>query len=315
MDTQLARRNETPEDDLEFLDRTESMESARKGQEDPKDGHLHGFVYGMSYEDYDAVDALNGSKIVLMRRSPMSYKHAVKNPKPPTADLILGTIIHRVVLEPEAPNELAVFVPEDGMLKRAGKKWDAFKERNAGKTILTVPEYERVMRTSSCALTHEPIARYANADGPTEVCMFWRDPITGRRMKARLDKLIPETHTIFDLKTARDATPQGFGAQAYKLGYHIKMAHYSEGYEMLTGIKPICKLGAIEKNEPHESVLFRITDDVLWQGLEDRRNLINQILECEKTNRWPAQYEEETDLFLPAWAMYSEDYNDVETEG
>ena len=35
-----------------------------------------GFYLDMSFEEYAAIDALNGSSIVNMRRSPMYYRHA-----------------------------------------------------------------------------------------------------------------------------------------------------------------------------------------------------------------------------------------------
>jgi exodeoxyribonuclease VIII len=307
-----------PEDEYAFLDRTGGAETERKGQQDPQDGHLHGFVYGMIYEDYAKVDALNASRIVHMRRSPMYYRWAIANQSPETAATMLGTLIHRLVLEPDVKNEIAVWKPEEKMERRYGKKWDAYVAANAGKQIITEKEYEQVMETSTCALSHQPIARYANSDGPTEVCMFWRHPYTGRRMKARLDKLIPEGHIIFDLKSTYDCQSYRFGAISYRLGYHIKIAHYAEGYEVLTGHKPTCRIGAIEKNPPHESTVYRITDDVLIQGKEELERLVERITACEyaeaelvkkklpASRAWPAEVIEETDLMLPTWAQYAD---------
>jgi hypothetical protein len=303
------------DDPYAFLDRTEGDAPTLtvKGQEDPKDGHPHGFVYGISYEDYDRVDALNASKIVLMRRSPLHYKYFSVHPKPATPATTEGTLIHRLVLEPDVANDMVVFVPEEGMLKRAGNKWKAFRERNEGKIIMTASEHESVMRTAACALSHAPIASYANSDGPTEVCMFWRHPVSGRRMKARVDKIIPARHTIFDLKSTINCQSYKFGAQSYNLGYHIKIAHYVQGYQTLTGITPQSRLGAIEKTEPHESAVYRVTDDVLHQGWDELEHLLGRIAECEKKNSWPAEHDEETDLLLPAWAQYTEldQYEDV----
>jgi hypothetical protein len=321
MDTQLARQNETPEDALEFLDRAEVPtwipDRVATAQKAEAGDDWHGFYYDIPFADYAAVDALNASKIVQMRRSPMYYRWALTHPSPETAATMLGTLIHRMVLEPSVINDIAVWKPEEKMKVRNGHKWDAYKEANVGKTILTEKEYEQVLETSACALSHQPIARYANAEGPTEVSMFWRHPVTGRRMKARIDKLIPESHTIFDLKSTYDCQSYRFGSISYRLGYHIKIAHYAQGYETLTGVRPTCRIGAIESNAPHESTVYRITEDVLKQGWEELENLVGRITECENreaelrkkkmpvSHAWPAEVVEETDLMLPTWAQYA----------
>lgn len=314
MSNELAVQQGAAMDKYDFLDRDEVEEDAPTGQTNPEDGHLHGFVYGMPYEEYAAVDALNGSTIVEMRKSPMKYKHNRENPKPTTPALFLGTLMHRMILEPHLDNEIAVWGVEEEQKTRRGGVWEAFRIANEGKIILTIPEFNSVEGVAVGVLNNEPIRQYAHAEGPTEVCMFWRDPLSGRRMKARLDKLIPSTDTIFDLKSTRDCQSFKFGAQSYALGYHIKAALYMEGYQTLTGLLPKFRIGAIEKVAPFESVTFRITPDVFAQGWDELHSLIRKIEECEKSGDWPAEHPEETDLLLPAWTQYSDDsevYNDV----
>jgi len=89
------------------------------------------------------------------------------------------------------------------------------------------------------------------------------------------------------------------------------MAHYAQGWEILTGKSPRLALGAIEKKAPHESTLFRIPDDVRQQGWEELDQLIAQLDECERSGRWPAQHEDETDLLLPSWLQYEQAEEDA----
>jgi hypothetical protein len=153
-----------------------------------------------------------------------------------------------------------------------------------------------------------PILKYANAKGKTEVSMFWSEG--GRRFKGRVDKIITAGGPcIFDLKTTRDCHSFNFGKQAYGLGYHIKMALYWRGYKAITGDDCKMKLGAIESKAPHESTVFRITSDVLLQGLEELDTLIRRVDECEQLDAWPAEHEEETDLMLPAWVAQGNEQN------
>lgn len=269
-----------------------------------------GFHEKMPFEEYAKVDALNGSSIIHMRRSPMKYRHEKDHPSPPTPAMEMGTIKHRMILEPETVGDVAVWGLEANQKIRDGKAWNDFLAANEGMMILTVKELADVEGMVASALRNAPIRHYAAAGGTTEVSMFWQHPYTKRRCKARVDKIIPETHTIFDLKNTTDCHSYRFGAQAYKLGYHIKMAHYFRGYRELTGVEPNLVLGAIDSKAPHESAVYRIPKDVILQGMEELDALVAKLEECEKSGNWPGEYEQESELSLPAWSR-TDDWDDV----
>lgn len=273
---------------------------------------LHGFYEDMPFDVYAAVPALNGSKIVNMRRSPMKYRHEADNPSSASPAMEMGTLVHRMILEPELVGNIAVWGAEQGQKVRNGKAWNEFRELHKDEIILTVAERDEALGMANAALNNAPIFKYARAEGPTEVSLFWRHPHTRRRYKARLDKIIPATHTIFDLKTTRDCHSHKFGAQAYSLGYHLKMALYWQGYRELTGVEPNIRIGAVDSKAPHESAVYRMTKDVILQGVEELDILVAKLDECEAKNYWPAEYAEESDLLLPTWAMQGEyDLGDV----
>lgn len=266
--------------------------------------HEDGFVYGMSFEDYCAVDALNGSALVHMRRSPMYYAWMFDHPQPPTPAMVLGTATHRLILEPERVGDFAVWGEEEDQKVRRGAVWNAFQAAHFDKMIVTKAERDAMVGMATDARMNVPIRKYADAKGKTEVSMFWTDPVNGRRYKGRVDKIL-DGHVIADLKTCMSCQPRMFGAQSYRLGYHIKQAFYWSGYKQLTGHEPKMKLLAIEKKAPFESVVYRVTKDVIVQGLEEWQNLEAILNVCEDTNKWPAEYEDETDLQIPAWATES----------
>lgn len=286
---------------------------------------LNGFIENMPYDEYAKVDALNGSKIVHMRRSPMKYKHEIDHPSPASPAMVLGSAAHRLILEPDLVGEFAVWGLQDDQKVRRGRVWDEFQEANNGKMVVTQTEQAAMVGVAVGARRNLPLSKYIKASGPTEVSMFWRHPHTGRQYKARLDKVIVEMipdraetvvehdriktvrqplakHTIVDLKTTRDCRDFRFGPQAYQLGYVVKMAHYWEGYRTLLGVEPAIKLGAIESKEPFESALYNIPRELILLGLEERDNLVHRIEECEESGIWPARQEDEQDLVMPPWA-------------
>lgn len=264
-----------------------------------------GIYPGMSYEEYERIDALRGSSILHMRRSPMRYRHELDNPTPPSAAMILGTATHRMILEPDEVDDFAIWGELPDHKVRRGRVWDEFRSDNQGKQIVTIAERNSMVGMAAGSRMCAPIMKYVRAKGQCEVSMVWTDRVNGRRFKGRLDKILPKGHYIFDLKTCRDCSSYGFGKQSYALGYHIKMAMYANGYEILTGHKPHVRLGAIESKAPHESAVYRVTSDVILQGLEELDVLVKRISECERTGLWPAAEEVETDLILPAWSKES----------
>ncbi len=265
-----------------------------------------GIFPGVPFEAYQKIDAVNGSSLVHMRRSPMYYKFMRDNPQPPTPAMILGTATHRLILEPERVGDFAIWGLLEEEKVRRGHVWENFKRLNAGADmIVTVAERDAMVGMAVAARKNVPIMKYASAKGTTEVSMVWRDSQTGRLMKGRVDKIL-DNGTLCDLKTTRDCHSRRFAGQSYALGYHIKMAIYANGYQTLTGHLPKMKLLAVESKAPHESAVYRVTPDVLIQGWEELQELLITLKQCEDANAWPAAHDEETDLLLPAWLGHDE---------
>ena len=260
-------------------------------------------VESMPFEEYQAEDGLNGSSLLHLRRSPMSYRFNYDNPQPPSPAMVLGTATHRLILEPERVGDFAVWGTEPDQKVRNGSVWVAFQAANFDKMIVTKKERDDMVGMATGARKNLPIRKYADGKGRTEVSMFWTDPGSGRRFKGRVDKILDSGDVVFDLKTCRDCHPRMFGAQSYKLGYHIKMAMYWLGYKQITGNEPKMRIGAIDSKAPYESATYRVTKDVILQGFEEMDELLKILRECEETDTWPAQYTEETDLMIPAWAL------------
>jgi exodeoxyribonuclease VIII len=266
---------------------------------------LIGIFEGMSWDEYAAVDALSGSALMHMRRSPLTYMYNKFNPQPPTEAMKLGTVIHTAILEPPLLGKIAIWGLIEEQKVRRGKVWDAFAESNKDLIILTKSEQNAVTDAVDGAYDTPVVRKYLTEEGPTEVSMFWIDPYDGRYWKGRIDKLIrtKATATIVDLKKTRCCSPRRFGAQAYALGYHCKAAIYVSGYQILTGIRPHFKWIAMEEKRPNECAVYRATPDVILLGGDEVTSMVHRLDTCEKSDTWPCEVEQEEDLILPAYAM------------
>lgn len=184
-----------------------------------------------------------------------------------TDAMILGTAFHRRLLEPERFAELYACAPAvedcpgaiDGHealkkecerldLKKSGKiddlcerileadprarLWPAIKQgilaELTGRTLLKRSDMADIERMAKVVFAHTSAA-LALTGGMAEVSLFWTDPRTGIRMKARLDYL--KAKTIVDVKSFSNALGKPIDvcvAQAVANGrYDVQAVFYS----------------------------------------------------------------------------------------
>lgn len=277
----------------------------------------YGIFEEMAFEDYRRIDAVNYSSLKNMMRSPMSYRYFKDHPKEATAAMALGGHMHRMTLEPNKVGDFAVWGEIPGQNVRRGKVWDDFQAECAAseRQIITKEERDAMIGMSKSVRMSSMAMRYLDG-GHSEVTAVWKDQKFNRPCKGRFDKLkmISGRMHIVDLKTCRDCRPFRFGNEAYRIGYHIQLYMYQEGYRILTGETPVMVEIAVENKPPYELVVYSITEDVLWKGMDDYTRLMKMLAECERTNVWPPAEEAITDLTLPSYAYGSDadEYNFAE---
>lgn len=263
---------------------------------------------------YDAIDALNISRLKEIKRSPLHFKHLLDNPKV-SEPLVLGTATHVAVLEPERyASEFAVWDRRtDGgkMAPRAGQYWETFVKSNVGRTYLT-PDQNKLANAIAAAVRFNPAANKYLETGDPEVTLEWTlDPSLGRRpAKSRVDWLtrIDGVPYLVGLKTTRDCRHFQFSRQAANLGYHLAWAYYVDAYKAIKGVEPRCVEIVVESEPPHAVKVYRIPEDIVLQGREEYWECVKLLAECEQSGEWPAPGgDAEEDLTLPSWAYKQEE--------
>jgi len=168
-----------------------------------------------------------------------------------------------------------------------------FKEANADKELLTQDEWLHVLRIREAVLA-EPEAAMLLEEGVAEQSIYWRHHASGELLKCRPDWTTPD-HILVDTKFVQDASPAGFARDGSKHNYHIQDAHYSEGYEAVTGIRPGFIFIAVQKDAPLGQEAFKpVLVGVYHYQEEDReralalRDLgISSIVRWRAANYWP----------------------------
>jgi len=261
-------------------------------------------------EEYDAIQpATSITRLKELRRSAQHYQYALTHRRE-TPALTVGIATHVAVLEPERfAHDFAVWdsrTDSGRMSPRSGKKWDAFSELHAARSILTLDESTLANEIAKAVRFDETANKYLSVGDP-EVSLQW--DIDGRPCKGRVDWLtvVDGEQYLVGLKTTRDCRHFAFGSQAAKLDYAIQWAWYCDGYERITGKVPRMIEIVVESTPPFAVATYRIENDILLQGRDNYRELLKILAECEAKDEWPGPVEGEQILTLPSWYYPSTD--------
>jgi hypothetical protein len=258
---------------------------------------------------YDAIDAINFSRLKTLRKSAKHFRHECdrRAAAADEADVALhfrvGRLCHAMLLEPQTVPER--FIRFDGD-RRQKKIWTAFQKEHAGKVILTPPEWKRATGIALAVSTH-PIAADLIGVGLKESVITWTDSETGVACKGRPD--IAGRYLV-DLKHTSFIDPRLFARQVVNLGYHLQLAMYLDGL-LANGIRvehePM--LVAVEAVEPHDVVVYRFEAPEIDIARNEYRALLRTYQRCREADRWPGISDSVITFALPAWA-----YPDESTE-
>lgn len=174
-----------------------------------------------------------------------------------TPDLVFGSLVHCLALEPHRLADLFAVEPEDAPKKptkaqiqawerfgnlakptrqqveahdrtvEAMRFWAKWSKASAGKYTIDDADLTRA-RACLTGLHANPKCReWLALPGLSEVVVQWTDPDTGLPCKAKLDRVTRAA--ILDLKTAADASADAFRRAAVTNGYHRQAAWYLDG--------------------------------------------------------------------------------------
>ena len=255
----------------------------------------------ISNAQYHADPAVNASKLKLINsHGPHAYWNCFLNPerpeKKPTPAMLLGTLTHSCILEPDSFAEQ--FAVVSNRKTKKGKEEEA-EAKEKGMTAVTQSDMDLALNMRA-AVFDDQEAKKLLQKGVAEKSWWQDDEKTGLTMKARTDWFTGDT--IVDLKTSRSgASPKEFAKAVANFGYHIQAAHYLE----VTRAKRFIFL-VVQSEWPFDVGLYELDEQRIDLGYRQRRQALDQISECQISDHWPSHSESGVQsLTLPRWAFPS----------
>ena len=243
-------------------------------------------VPNLSNEAYHSdKEAVSNSQLGRLAESPAKFF----DPFEPSADMIFGTLIHAIMLEPETFTDVAAIMPP-GLNKGTGMKERVkqFHAQNPGKHVISTEDFEELVLIRKELLNHPIAGPLLAYPGRTEHSIFWEDEETGVKCRCRPDYW-RDDGIVLDLKKTRDASTWGFSKSVWDYGYDRQSAMYSDGIKAVTGEYPQAFVFiAIEpKTDWVRIECHNAEEDVLSTGRTRYRRLLKTYKQCKEANVWP----------------------------
>lgn len=261
-----------------------------------------GRLEGLPIGDYHAAPHLSSSGVSDILKSPAHYKHKVWTD---TKAKRIGSGVHVLLLEPEQAALLLPQPPDVNKRTKAGREeftvWEAGLGPDA--TILSSDERE-VAEKCAASLRGTKFAKRFRMFEPdtvqTEVSLFAKiDTEDGPCfMRARPDIVHP-ARVLVDVKTSRDADPEGFMRHAYNFGYHRQEALYRR-VAAAAGVEvERFAFAVVETDAPYSATWYELPEALIEEGDRAVLEAARVWARCTRENRWPGYPDDQITTLEP----------------
>jgi hypothetical protein len=257
-------------------------------------------VYDLPFHEYQAWDGMSASKLEGFMRTAAHAKYDMEHPKDSEA-LAFGRAVHTRLLEPKLYDQRYYITEKIDRRTKAGKeKWEVITMAHKPDEILTLEDAALIEAIHIEVMGHESAKALIEDSEMWEVSGRWEED--GMLCKFRADAICPKYKAIVDVKTCRDASPDGFAKAIAQYGYHRKAAHYIAGARACGLDVDSFAYIAIESEGPVLVATYQLDAEALDLGAKQRKGLMAKYRECEKLNRYPGYSTNIEPISLPAWA-------------
>ena len=256
----------------------------------------------LSNADYHAAPGISKSDLDLIAKSPLHYIASKGAPREQTPAMLLGSVVHKLVLEPDDfASEFMVAPDCDKRTKEGKAQWAEFlAEVTDAHTIVDADAYETAHIIAASVKAH-PVAAKLLQSGTAEQSFFWEQE--GIKCKCRPDYLRADIKTAVDLKTTQCSSPDEFTKSAYNYRYHVQAAWYLDGLRACgVNIENFIFI-AVETKAPFTVMCYAADDLMLQLGRMAAKDNFETYKNAVATQNWHS-YEEKPEihsLSLPDW--------------
>jgi len=257
----------------------------------------------MTNEEYHKAEGISASDFRLLEKSPIHYEN--KNLfKLEGSQFILGTLVHKMVLEPaDLKNEFIKETFEGCDLNKNSKIYKdskaRFIEECEGLDIVPVDVWEQAEKMASNVMA---IAGGLLQEGVAEESFFVKDKMFEITRKCRPDYYREDLGIVIDLKTTVDGSEHGFARSLYAYRYHRQASWYLDTLDK-AGINATRFIFiTVESRKPYMVDVWEIDPTSIQVGRDNYNDLLIENTRYKKKGIANVV----KTISLPEWAMREE---------
>lgn len=266
-----------------------------------------GLYYDVPEEEYHRDDAFSQSQAKVLAVSPAKYKWQLEHPEDrDTAAFDKGKVAHAMVLGVGTGVDIIPdsFLASNGAATTTKAKQFIAEIRAMGRVPLKAAEFAEIEAMARALRDHAEAAELLSRGGNAEVSMWWDDPRTGIRCRARVDWLTETPGGAplnVDYKSTADAGPRAFANSCAEYGYHVQAGAYEQALRLLTGAEEVTtKLIAQEKKPPYFVAVYDFAPWDINIGLDRWFESLERLAWCREHDEWPGYAGGQ--LVMPSWS-------------
>lgn len=246
---------------------------------------------------YRAIPALSGSAVGDLLRSPAKYRYRIDHPDE-SPSMSLGTLAHAIILG--TGMDMVAVSPYATFTTKAAKEWRD-EQTAAGLTVVKEADVEAAQAMADAVSWTRAAMSWLGKPGRSEVSIV--GDVDGTPVKGRIDRLADDEPRVIDLKSARDASPEGFARAVGDHAYHGQMGLYSLLLEEALGVPALPPVLVVAENTPpHLVAVYELDATAIDQGRRMALEAVNRYRDCTATGVWPdGMPEGTTPLGLRNW--------------
>lgn len=263
-----------------------------------------GIYEGISNEEYHRGPGLSKSGLALLSKNPRHYQARYIDgveQKEPTKAMKIGQATHTYVLEHSLFSRQYMIDPKLPKRSNADKAaWEQWQKQHRGVTLLTEDDMCLVTGMGDAVMSNgRAKALLFDTPGAPEMSLYAE--INGVLVKCRPDYLTNRS-IIIDLKTAEDASPDGFMRAVYNNKLYVQAALYCDICKAL-GLPGDFLFIVVEKSKPYSVAIYKASDRMIELGRMEYMRGLEIYKQCLSSAIWPDYNNGDiVALDLPVWA-------------
>lgn len=272
------------------------------------DAYLKKGFHDLDFQTYLNTFGISSHGLMDIRRSPKYYRFRRDNPMQ-SDSLALGSLVHKLVLEPEDAAKVIKVAPKVDRRTKLGKEeYEAFMSTvQKGDLVADADDWKKLQIIKAALYDNEFSAKIVKrTDALKEKSAFWVHEATQTFCKIRPDLAFLDGDIIVDIKTTQNAHPMSFMKDSHNFHYDMQAAFYMDGYRAITGRNANFVFLCVETSAPFDVACYHVTDQMYGFGKLRYEKALMTYAQCFHNNKWPGYAKKAIPLNLPAWAETAE---------